>query len=378
MATRSKVGVQFDPARVEESKARYRALIRGEKIGRMALIFTPVGFEQKIGGRRDIMALDDEQALAYQAAHMNHILSQFPQGDFLPAFTTVELGQAIVPSLFGLEVIVDEKQPPYTRGRLIQDIEKDLSKLPKRIDPDVDGWGPRLRARVQRFIEATDGQVPVIVADHQSPYGVATKLMDNEALMLAMYDAPDLVRELMDIATNAIIDLIRAMQRWAGDPDLIALNDRMPFKGTGLIIWDDYVSVLSPALHAEFCRPYNLRLYEEFGFGHLHTCGPYFPSYVDAVFGHEGIASIDVSAYMRGFSRTREDMLELRRLTRERGLILHARGLQAWHHVNNGKPIEPDKEFTRKMAQGGLIWRAGGSREQGLEYLKWAEEFARQ
>ena len=63
--------------------------------------------------------------------------------------------------------------------------------------------------------------------------GIATKLIGNEDLMLAMYDTPDFVHQLMDIVTNAIADTIKAMERWAGDPNLIVKNDRDPMPGGG-------------------------------------------------------------------------------------------------------------------------------------------------
>jgi len=370
-AVRSKHPVHIDPARLEDSRARLRAEIRGESADRRPFIFQASGCKEQAA--RDVMALDDERALEVQTARMNHYLKEFPEGDYLPSFSMVELGQAIVPSLFGIEVIVEEKQPPYTRDRIVKDLETDLDKLPERIDPDTDGWGPRLRARLERFIEATDGTVPVQVADHQSPYGVATKLMGNEDLMVAMYTAPELVHELMERATNAISDLIHAMQRWAGDPDLIAINPKLPFPGNGLVIWDDYISVISPDLHAQFCRPYNMRLYEEFGLGRLHTCGPYFPSFLDSLLSHEGIHSIDVCAYMRGFSRTREDLLELRRRTREAGVALMADigSFTAFETVREGNGIPADRDFVRRMADGKLVLTAGGTRERALECMEW-------
>ena len=370
---RKKYPVHADPARLEDARARIRAELRGEVTDRRPLVFQAAGCTES--ATRDVMALDDERALDVQVARMNHYLKEFPEGDYLPSFGMTDLGQAIVPSLFGSEVIVEEKQPPYTGGRLVKDLETDLDKLPERVDPDADGWGPRLRDRVRRFIEATDGKVPVQVADHQSPYGVATKLVGNEDLMIAMYTDPELVHELMDRATNAISDLIHAMQRWAGAPDLIAINAGLPFPGNGLIIWDDYISVISPDLHAQFCRPYNMRLYEEFGFGHLHTCGPYFPHFLDSLVGHEGILSVDICSYMRGTSRTRDDLLELRRRTREADITLRGNfgTLTAFDTIGIGKGVPADRDFVRQMADGRLILTATGTPEQGREYVKWLE-----
>ncbi len=366
-----KLTVRFDAARQAAARERWTALARGSLPERPFFTFNPAG--GPAGAKPDRLALDDRLALEVKVAGLNHHLAEFTEDDFLPCFHNCDLGQAIVPSLFGAGVIVEETQPPYTEGRLIQDLERDLPKLKRRIDPEADGWGPRLKRRIQTLLEGTDYRIPVVVTDHQSPYGVATKLVGNEELMLAMYEAPQAVHELMAIATQAIADLLRAQQRWAGDPALMLLNPAMPVPGAGLILWDDYISVISPQLHREFCQPYNEQLYREFGRGHLHTCGPYFTGYLDAALAHPSVRTIDISAYLRGTSRTRADLLRLREASRAAGVMLCG-GLHAWEVVGAGTPLPPDREFLRQMADGGLLWNEGGPREKGLEYLGWLRE----
>ena len=169
---------------------------------------------------------------------------------------------------------------------------------------------------------ATDGKIPIMPFDWQTPYGLAGMLMGDAELMVAMYETPELVQDLFDRATQAIIDLIEASQRWLGDPALCLLNNHMFHPGSGLILHDDYVSVLSPALHEKFCHPVNMRLFQKFGLGHLHTCGPVFPGYMDAMLKHKGVLSIDISRYLRGMTRTRVDLLELKRRALAAGVAI--------------------------------------------------------
>lgn len=360
----------WDSQREEAARERLRALSTGRPLDRVPLLFIPDGGPAT--PTHDILALDDAAAYNHMVSAMNHVLASFPEGDYLPHFTNTELGQGIVPSLFGLEVVVEAKQAPYNTARLAMDLEADLAKIPERIDPERDGWGPRLKKRIQFFLEASDGKIPVAVADHQSPYGVATKLVGNEALMYAMFDAPELVHELMRRTTLAISDLLHAMQRWVGDPSRLVLNTSMPIPEGGLILWDDYISVISPAQHREFCLPYNLQLYREFGFGHLHTCGPVFPTYVDALLAHEGIKSIDISTYLGQTSHTREELLDLRERTRARGISLRG-GLSTTPVVNfHGDATPPDAALVAQMARGGLVIHGWGPRQKGLELLEWA------
>lgn len=366
-----KLKVKADPARLAETRERLKALLDGRRTDRIPLAFRVD--DPKPLNCRDA-AMDDLKSLEHQVEQMNRQFEAMPEADVLPMLNTQEFGQAFVPSLFGVEVAVDEIQPPYSHGRVIRDLREDLARLPKRVDLEKDGWGPRLRERMRLFLEATDYAVPIGVVDYQSPYGVATKLIDNEALMIAMYDTPELVHELMGRATQAIIDSVRTMQRWAGDPALIATNPDFRFPEGGCIVWDDYVSVISPDLHTTFCLPYNERLYAEFGRGHFHTCGPYFPNYLDPVLRHKGLRSIDISWMLRGLGRTREDMLLLKERARAAGVVLQGPLVAKQTSMDWAeKPVDPDEDFLRRMAAGGgLLWSEGGSRDVGLKYLEMA------
>ena len=357
--------IVFDKDRVEEAKQIRLALREGLPMGRVPFEFLPEmpPYKYTMGER----VKDMEKELEYQVDFMNFRFREFPDSDYIPYFTTVHLGQGMIPSMFGAKQVIVEHNQPFIEGRVMESLENDLAKLPKRINPDTDGWGPILRKTVETFLDAADGEIPVCVCDHQSPYGIATKLIGNENLMMAMYDTPELVHDLMDIVTNAISDTIRAMERWAGNPDLIVKNDCDPMPGGGLILWDDYISVISPKLHEEFCLPYNSRLYREFGRGHLHTCGPNFPRYIDAVLKNDPV-SID-AIFLRGTARTREDLLEMKRITREKGIILRGSLITYENHfLDSNEAILPDADLFDAMADGGgFYWYEWGKKETGVQ-----------
>ena len=310
-------------------------------------------------------AENPDKAVEGQIAAMNWQSETFPDSDWMPIFHLFHLGEGVVASMFGAIQKIDEFCPPFTKGRLLKRIE-DVATLKERIDPDHDGWGPILKDNVLKFADATHGEVPVGVADHQSPYGCATKLLGNEALMLAMYDEPELVRRFLDLMVAATIDSVEAVKRWVG-ADLVCPNTSHPIPGEGdIIVWDDYVSVLTPALHSEFCAPANKQLFDRYGRGHLHTCGPYFPGYIDACLAC-GPATMDISA-MRGMARSRGDLLEFRRLTAQAGVRLRG-GLGANPvHQNDASAAQPwDEAFLRSMARDGLFFSDGGDADRGRE-----------
>jgi uroporphyrinogen-III decarboxylase len=358
IAIPGKYALKIDRERIAEARDRCTKYYNKQKVDRLPFCYyagTSKCPPYSIGD----MVRDPDKLIEHTIARINGQTETFPDTDYLPYFGTWFYGQGVVASMFGAKQLIDENMPVFTEGRVMQNIY-DLDKLPRRINPETDGWGPKLKDVCEKFLDAVHGEIPVLVSDHQSTYGTATKICDNEELMLAMYDEPEMVHEFFGIVTTAIEDTIDAMEKWCGKNNLVK-NEAVPVPGkNGVIIWDDYISVITPSLHTEFCAPYNIRLYEKYGRGHLHTCGPYFNGYIDACVKCKPI-SLDCSI-MRGFACPKEDMLEFRRITKEAGIILmgspdHTSSpiFDAW-----GQPEkwgEKDDAYLRYMAQGGLFYR---------------------
>jgi len=357
--------LNFSRDRMAESRDIRERWYNGEKTERTPFMFSvpapvstawfaanPYNFEQ--------LNADADLAVEAQILAIQHQFDTFPDCDYLPCMQLHYMGEGILASLYGAEQLVVKDDPPFTKGRLFKDIYDTQNMGELDIDSE---WGRKLKEHVMRFVDATDGQIPVGPPDYQSPYGTATKLMPNEDLMLAMYDEPELVHAFLNRVTDGIIQLLDIVERWVG-LDLLARNqsNAIPNKH-GLIIWDDYISVVSPALHQEFCAPCNIRLFERFGYGHLHSCGPYFPSYVDSFLACSP-RSMDVSI-MRGMGKTRQDMMDLLAIASERGIRLFG-GLDINDvHIFDGNSKKPDDAMIEAFILGGWFPNAGGTAEEG-------------
>jgi len=359
--------LKIDRDRIAEARERKTKYYNKQKVDRIP--FTYYAGKPKCPDYSYGDIIRDADKLVERAiATITAQTEAFPDTDYLPHLNLAHLGEGVVASMFGAEQYIVEDNPPYTNGRVMKDIY-DLDKLPNKINPETDGWGPRIKEACDKFLDAVQGEVPVLVCDYQSPYGTATKICDNETLMMAMYDEPELVRKFFDTVTTGIEDTIEAMEKWCGK-DCLVKNECAPVPGqNGLILWDDYISVLTPTLHQEFCTPYNIRLYEKFGRGHLHTCGPYFNGYIDACLACNPI-SLDISI-MRGFSRSKEDILELRRITKEAGVILAGSPDYTADHIFENKWGVKDDDYLHRMADGGLMYSEWGEKENGKARTKY-------
>jgi hypothetical protein len=180
---------------------------------------------------------------------------------------------------------------------------------------------------------------------------------------------------VFDLVTRAAIDTIKAAIRWLDDPRLFLLNNDYFYLESGLTLHDDYVSVLSPELYSRFCVPSNRKMYETFGYGHLHTCGPFFPGYIDGIIANKGVHSTDVLFVLRNQTRTREDLVAVKQQ-------LHAAGITmvtnpTWFIQTAPRKTAPyERDLFFELARGGrliLNW-FGVDRQQALIIKDWAEE----
>ena len=87
-----------------------------------------------------------------------------------------------------------------------------------------------------------------------------------------MHDEPELVHALMDLITRTTITFVRRQKEVLGEPpdEMYHWWYRVP---AGVRVVDDVTFNVSPAMYAEFCRPYNERLFADFGGGYIHYCG---------------------------------------------------------------------------------------------------------
>ena len=369
-----KYTLKIDRDRLNESRRRVSDYYNGRPVDRIPFCFhidKPGLVSYSYRERNEDFSRFIEQTIAA----VNAQFELFPDTDFLPVFNLDFLGEGVIASMFGAEQLVVENNPPFTRGRVLAGIEE-LDSLPTRVDPEHDGWGERMMELCEMCLDASGGDIPIGVCDHQSPYGSATKIMENENLMLAMYDEPEAAARFLDIVTTAIDDTIEALTRRVGREHMVYnLSAPVPGGETGLILWDDYVSVITPRLHEQFCRPCNERLFSKYGHGHLHTCGPYFPGYLDACLACKP-RSLDISI-MRGMARSREDMVTLRERTREAGVILCGTPVVSEGSIFENRFIQPDEAFLTEMAQGGILPSGGGSYEDGLRMTEMWKRISR-
>jgi MtaA/CmuA family methyltransferase len=176
----------------------------------------------------------------------------------------LENGVAALASAVGCGVGFEtDTSPPWVVAPALERIE-DVDQL-RPIDPSRDGMLPELLKATRLISEALGDRVFLLAEADQAPFSLATRSWARGVLMaLTDPDREDLVRRLLDYATQQVIRYARA---------LIDAGAHMTGMGDSIAGPD----VCSPALYRRFAWPYERQVVETLAAGGtmigLHVCG---------------------------------------------------------------------------------------------------------
>ncbi len=209
--------------------------------------------------------------LAFQQANIAGHRARTPDDIYIP-YLLPWYGTVVVPSAMGCRILYQHGEEPAVEGPVIED-PADVARL-EMPDPERDGLMPRVLACIDHFRANSD--LPISFTDNQGPLNIALNLVGLERLIIWMFERPNVVHELMDFCTTALIEWVRLQKARAGAPIDTGAFPHMiaiPPGFGGVWLSDDDSTVLSPDLYRTFVVPYNGRVFEAFGGGTLHYCG---------------------------------------------------------------------------------------------------------
>jgi uroporphyrinogen-III decarboxylase len=180
-------------------------------------------------------------------------------------------GIGITASAFGGEYLWPEGQAPVVKPRY-----ESADELPL---PDHRGFSdvPIMKhtlAMIEYFLEQTNGRVPICWTDLQSPLDVALEIVDASRFLLAFYEQPETVKDVLRAIADVIVDFTRKQSYLIGD----ALAQpghgfASSYAGTAIGLSDDQMVTISPQMYKEFCVEINAAIGSCFGGTAIHSCG---------------------------------------------------------------------------------------------------------
>lgn len=251
-----------------------------------------------------------------QIGNINRCLRALPD-DYIPNIR-IWPGYITLGTMFGLPVhwSDDPNQAPGLAGHPVTDMSM-VYDLPMP-DPMSDGLMPHNLRWLRYCTEHLPKDVYLTGIDLGGPMNTAKDLLDTNLLYTAFYDNSAALHHLLGKVTelqircyDAIIEAVRDINRFTSfdfDP-LWAPEGRKGF------VSDDVCASFSPEMFREFSMPYNNRIYQKFGGGRLHNCGPN-PS-IDLYMDHEP----EIGALNCSFRYSRCDLARIKEAFRGKGVV---------------------------------------------------------
>lgn len=259
--------------RIEQSRQRIQDAYRHKNTGEMPVLVMDVNYW--ISGEAshlipDAYFTDPACMLEFQLAKIHRHLTLF-QDDYIPVLFPW-YGTVVVPSAIGSRVLFQPGMDPAVEGRVLERPEEIRRLRPP--NPLTDGLMPRVLETIRYFRQLSD--LPVMFTDAQGPLNIALTLCGVENFFVWVYEHPVLAHELMDFATEVLINWIRLQKQYAGQPASSGAFPHailLPEGFGGVCISDDDCGLMSARMYREFVVPYNSRVFRAFGGGTLHFCG---------------------------------------------------------------------------------------------------------
>lgn len=196
--------------------------------------------------------------------------------DYIP-FARIVLGYMVTASMFGVGVhwSDDPYQPPGSAGPVIHDLEQVYHMEPPGLDT---GMVPDLLRRLRYHAENLPPDVYLTGVNVGGPLQACSDIVETNVFYTGFYRHPDALHYLLGLITKTQQRLFAAVVEAAGGLSRMTSLDWDPVWAPEKYkahLCDDVASMIAPRTFREFSIPYNNRIYQVWGAGLLHNCGPH-------------------------------------------------------------------------------------------------------
>ncbi len=221
------------------------------------------------------------------------------EGNGAPLAVRSNYGTSIIPLLFGVEPFVMPEETDTLPTSVPLHDTAAIERLIKAGMPDLQaGFGARVFEAGRLYVEIgktypkIGKYVKIFHPDQQGPLDICEVIWGSD-IFLAIYDAPQLVKALLELVTDTYIAFMR---EWTKITPFDAIGNVHwdVFHGGSIMLRNDSSMNISPAQYDEFARPYDEKLLMECGGGAVHFCGR-GDHYISSMCGIAGLRAVNLS-----------------------------------------------------------------------------------
>lgn len=304
---------RLEPEELEKRKERLRRLWDYRPVDHI-----PIGFWADDFSTYTLweQCRDSGRQLEQMIANNNRCLRVFSD-DYIP-MVRIWPGYMTIATMFGMDVFWgdDPNQPPGAAGFIIDSPEK-MTALGKP-DAKTAGIMPENLKWIAYAASNLPPDIAVTGVDLGGPLNTAKDLFETNFLYTAFIDYPDELCRFLDLITEVQIACYREIVTAAGGLERMVSIDFDPVwapEGKKGFVSDDVCATISPEAFRQFSIPYNERIFQAFGEGRIHNCGPH-PSADLYLEHHPRCLGINCS-----YRYTRNDFPRIKEAFRGRGIL---------------------------------------------------------
>ena len=270
---------RIDLDHVAAVRARHRAALTYQPVDRLPLVFylpyegqdiRPYPFAEAFEDPAKLMA--NELLAGFTSIH--HALDL---RDDAPYCLRPNLGTGIVASMFGSFIRLLENNPPWAEALGGLDALRTVAEGP--LPPVTAGLGQRVIDQFAYFHAALAdyprcrAAFQITLPDLQGPFSTV-ELLWGSSIYVDLYDHADLVHALLAKVTAQMIAAVEAWRPYVRE-DIGAgftWQHNVGVRGN-LLIRDNSMILISPAMYREIVLPYDAKLCAAVGGAGIHFCG---------------------------------------------------------------------------------------------------------
>jgi uroporphyrinogen-III decarboxylase len=199
-------------------------------------------------------------------------------------------------SAFGVDYVWKEGQAPATEPPF-SSVQEALEYEPVPIEST--GIGMHTLEMIEFFLDRTKGKLPISLTDTQSPFNVASYLIETNAYYISVIDSPEDLKKLVDRIADLNIEFTKKQIELIGDALVYpghGFSSSRKFDGIGMS--DDNMMMLSPEQYREIEVPANSKFGNAFGGPVFHSCGNWSQK-IDAVQEMDNLLMVDGAFSMK-------------------------------------------------------------------------------
>lgn len=304
----------FDKDEIERRKQLVRDLWAGKPLDHVPVHVTVENPEPRWTVREQLLDADKQWHEALTVAGLTWQL--VPEGDMAPAVRP-DVGCSCLATAFGAELYWGN-DPNQTCGVKTPPLKSVEEAFDLAVPPADAGQLAEGTRRVGQFAEAGEGLLSVSLLDMAGGLNVAMDLLGGDALYAAMVEKPEALECLLGKIQKLFLAAIARQIEAAGGEDRITTTDFPETwfpEGCKGHVSDDISANISPAMYERFSRPWHDLVFQQYGGGGLHNCGP--NPCLDGYLSHRPVPrSLDLS-----YPYSKRDLPRIKRALKKRALV---------------------------------------------------------